>query len=312
MKSTIVNRKSKISQLPLKLAILVIVIFGLLVTGIVLWTPDKIENHTGKLRSDDINARRNAPGMPAQPASNKIRDRITPPDGFKRVAVHSGSFGEYLRNLDLKPGRPPVLLYNGEKKHNQDAHYAVIDMDVGKKNLQQCADAVIRLRAEYLYQAKRFEDIHFNFTSGDCADFTEWAGGFRPVVNGNSVTWKKKADPDSSYKSFRKYLETVFMYAGTASLAKELNRTDIKNVHTGDVFIRGGFPGHAVVVVDMAEDVRGSRVFLLAQSYMPAQDIHILKNPADSKLSPWYRCDFSGKLPTPEWEFSKNELYRFR
>ncbi len=33
MNSTIENRKSKISQLPLKLTILVIVIFGLLVTG---------------------------------------------------------------------------------------------------------------------------------------------------------------------------------------------------------------------------------------------------------------------------------------
>ena len=51
----------------------------------------------------------------------------------------------------------------------------------------------------------------------------------------------------------------------------------------GDVFIKGGFPGHAVVVLDMAENDRtGQRVFLLAQSYMPAQDIHIMKNPTNA------------------------------
>jgi len=48
-------------------------------------------------------------------------------------------------------------------------------------------------------------------------------------------------------------------------------------------------PGHAVIVVDMAEDAKGQRAFLLAQSYMPAQDIHILKNPMDADLSPWCR-----------------------
>jgi len=40
--------------------------------------------------------------------------------------------------------------------------------------------------------------------------------------------------------------------------------------------IRAGSPGHAMLVVDVAEDERGRRIYLLAQSYMPAQDIHIV------------------------------------
>jgi hypothetical protein len=40
-----------------------------------------------------------------------------------------------------------VLLYNGAPKFRQDVHAAVIDIDVGTRDLQQCADATMRLRA---------------------------------------------------------------------------------------------------------------------------------------------------------------------
>ena len=67
-----------------------------------------------------------------------------------------------------------------------------------------------------------------------------------------------------------------------------------------------------VIVVDMAINRKeGKVIFLLAQSYMPAQDIHILKNPGNSQLSPWYSTDFGDKLVTPEWEFTRDDLMRF-
>lgn len=52
------------------------------------------------------------------------------------------------------------------------------------------------------------------------------------------------------------------------------------------------------------------RVFLLLQSYMPAQEIHVLRNPADA-ASPWYRAASSGPLETPEWSFRHENLRRF-
>lgn len=78
----------------------------------------------------------------------------------------------------------------------------------------------------------------------------------------------------------------------------------------GDVFIQGGFPGPAVLVVDVAEDAKGRRVFLLSQSYMPAQEIHVLKNPNDPS-NPWYSAEDSGDLETPEWVFKRKSLKRF-
>lgn len=102
------------------------------------------------------------------------------------------------------------------------------------------------------------------------------------------------------------------MYAGTASLAKELDKVGIEDAQIGDVLIQGGHPGHAVIIVDQVVDtLSGDARFLLAQSYMPAQDLQILLNPTDSEISPWYELK-AGEIVTPEWLFSSNDLMRFR
>jgi hypothetical protein len=241
-----------------------------------------------------------------------LKLRISPPEGYERIPVQSGSFAHWLRNLPLKPGKPPVFLYDGTKKGNQSIHWAVINIDTGEEDLQQCADAIIRLRAEYLYEIKKYTEIHFNFTSGDTAAFTKWANGYRPIIKNNKVTWKKSGNIDNSYKNFRKYLHKVFIYAGTYSLRREMKRRPLKDMQIGDLFIEEGFPGHAVFIVDMAINKEsGEKIFLLAQSYMPAQDIHILINPNNQNLSPWYELAFNGELITPEWIFKKSDLHSF-
>ena len=55
----------------------------------------------------------------------------------------------------------------------------------------------------------------------------------------------------------------------------------------------------------------GKKIFLLAQSYMPAQDIHVLVNPMDENLSPWYEVNEENKILTPEYLFYRNELKRW-
>ena len=107
-------------------------------------------------------------------------------------------------------------------------------------------------------------------------------------------------------------MNRVFSYAGTYSLQKELNQQKIQYLSIGDVFIQGGFPGHAVLIVDLAANpATGQKIFLLIQSYMPAQDIHILKNPGNSKWSPWFSVDFGEELVTPEWTFHRGDLRTF-
>ncbi len=251
------------------------------------------------------------PWLASGEARPGIAERIAPPRGAERIALAADDFGEWLRQLPLLPGTPDVLLFDGSPKHDQTAHVAVLDLDVGERDLQQCADAVIRLRAEWLRASGRADAIGFRFTSGDLARWSAWRTGERPVVLGRFVRWFRRAGPDDSDASFRAYLDTVFRYAGSASLEGELMPVEAESaVLPGDVFIQGGHPGHAVLVVDVAADpTTARRYFLLAQSYMPAQQVHVLRNPA--RADAWYVAGAPGPLVTPEWVFPPRSLRRF-
>ena len=104
------------------------------------------------------------------------------------------------------------------------------------------------------------------------------------------------------------------MYSGSYSLKKELHPVEaLKLIDIGNVFIQGGFPGHAIIVLDMAKSLNDNQIaILLAQSYMPAQDIHILVNENNHDISPWYIVGQCDKLYTPEWTFDWSDLYEYK
>jgi hypothetical protein len=240
-----------------------------------------------------------------------VLERIAVPEGFQRVKLEEGSFGEYLRNLPLKPHGWEVHYYDGSVKPGK-VYEAVIDMDIGNRDLMQCADSIIRLRAEYLYSRGLYDRISFNFTNGFKADYSSWMQGNRIKVKGNDVSWYRQEDASNDYKSFRSYLDTVITYAGTLSLSKEMKKVEIDDMRPGDVFIKGGSPGHCEIVLDMAENAEtGEKLFILAQGYMPAQEMHIVKNPRNNTGNPWYSTDFGDELDTPEWSFTRDQLMRF-
>jgi hypothetical protein len=220
---------------------------------------------------------------PASPErSDTVEDRFAPPDGTRRIAADG--FGAWLRRLPLLPDGAPVHLFDGTLKPRQDVHAAVVDIDVGSRDLQQCADAVMRLRAEYLRAQKKAVVFH-----PDPGKPTElrWNGG-----------------------DFKKFLVRLFAEAGTASLAAEMRPVGNSAIAPGDVLIQAGYPGHAVLVLDAAE-ASGRRWLLLGQSYMPAQQFHVLKNPTGGV---WYDAaalDGAG-LVTPEWRpFLRRDARRF-
>ncbi|MGN6492940.1 MAG: DUF4846 domain-containing protein [Agriterribacter sp.] len=211
------------------------------------------------------------------------------PEGYTRVKDTLLSFTCWLRNVKLKPDRT-VYLYNGAKKRNQSAQYAVLDIPLGKKDLQQCADAVMRLRAQYLYDNKRYAEINFFDNAG------------------TSYPYKGKRDS----LQFERYLERVFARCGTASLERQLHKVDqLKHLLPGNVLIKGGSPGHAVLVMDVATNASGKKICLLAQSYMPAQDMHILINPIQTALGAWYEVNDYHSIVTPEWTFEPASLKRW-
>lgn len=234
---------------------------------------------------------------------------IPPPAGYHRVAQPKESFATWLRGIHLKKDTH-VRLYNGSLKRNQEAQFAVLDISVGDKDLQQCADAVMRLRSEYLFSQKRYREMDFVSTSGSRFNYDQWAAGRHYRQNGENLVVAQAASLDPASRAcFNPWLQLVFTYCGTLSLEKQLLPETYNQMQIGDVFIKGGSPGHAMLVVDMAEDDAGHRIYMLAQSYMPAQDIHIVKNPEETNSDPWYRIEPTrSEVATPEWTFKTSQL----
>jgi hypothetical protein len=246
------------------------------------------------------------------PEGKTIGTRFNPPSGYHRIAANAGSYTAFLRNLPLKPHGASVHYYDGGVKESAGIYAAVLDLDIGNKDLQQCADAVMRIRAEYLFSAGRPDDIHFRLTNGFLADFTKWAQGYRVALAGNNASWQKIAPAASDHRTLRAYLDFVYAYAGSLSLSKELKPVSWPDMQPGDVLIIGGSPGHAETVMDMAADEKGHKVFLLSQSYMPAQDIQILENPSNADISPWYSLKGAPyTIRTPQYDFTTADLKRW-
>ncbi|SDD16464.1 DUF4846 domain-containing protein [Niabella drilacis] len=250
--------------------------------------------------------------VPASVSSNpRSVSAIAPPPGYIRNAPPVAGFGFYLTHLELKNSNT-VFLFNGAPKSNQQAQYAVLDISVGDKDLQQCADAVMRLRAEYLFAAKRFEQIRFQSGDGCWISYSDWMKGTRYRLSGRKLVAVRGKPVAPAHSSLLQYLGIVFAYCGTATLPASLYKKQIADMQPGDVLLKPGAPGHAVIVMDMAQNEKKEKIYLLAQSYMPAQDIHILKNPSRPHSSPWYTLNDSHRIPTPEWTFYSNQLYGWK
>ncbi len=246
-------------------------------------------------------------------AISTVVDSIPVPAGFLRVAVAPGSFGEWLRHLPLKPADSGVVLHDGRPVADHGTVAAVIDIDVGRNDLQQCADAVMRLRAEYLFSRRLTGLIGFELYSGERYRFVAYAEGRTPVPSGERIAWRSGPPRDSSHASLRRWLDIVYGFASTRSLAHELRPVDDPaDAAIGDVFIHPGAPGHAVIVVDLAVDpTDGRKLALLAQSSTPARDVHVLRNTLEPSLGAWFELIEGRPLITPGRAFGPNELRRF-
>lgn len=230
------------------------------------------------------------------------------------VRPYNSDYAQWLLRRELFPDGYATHYYNGGEKRNKVAA-GVLKYDlVGSfskgvekpSDLQQCADACIRLRAEYLWEKKMYDQIHFKNAPGFVFSYKKWAEGYRVHFDKKwNASWSKDAGVDYGYTTFRKYLSLVFMYCGTATLAKELQKVKPTEVQPGDILILGGSPGHALTVMDVERNKKTGKIrVMFSQSYMPAQEIEILANSGDGN-SPWFEIDLtkSSVIETPEWDF---------
>lgn len=248
-------------------------------------------NQSGALSYDSVSMVESTPMI--NDFGKTILERFDPPIGYNRVELKAGSFGEYLRTLTLKPEGAPARMYDGKIKPNHNIYVSVVDMPISPRDLQSSADAVIRLKSEYLFAKKDFDKIAFH-ANKEKFSFSEFSNG------------------DTSKSMFQEYLDYVMEKVSTPSFCDDLVPVKLKDIQVGDIFIQRNNPnGHAVVVVDLVKNSEGKKLFLLAQSYQPAQEIQIISNPSRDDISPWYETK-EGQMLTPEWRFLTSDLMRFK
>lgn len=242
-----------------------------------------------------------------------INTRIATPQGYTRISPAQATFSYYIHNYKLKPFKAQVINYDGNPYWYQAGHVGVLDVPVPSNGLQQCADALIRIRSEYLWNTNRKDEIGFKFTSGHYCSWIKYALGYRPKINGNKVTFSKTAAVNHSKENFYKYLNLIYTYAGTYSLSQELIKVpDLENVQVGDMVVYPGFPGHIMMVGDIAQNDKGERLFMFFQGNTPAQSVHMIKNTSHISINPWYSLDGKQSLETPLYTFDSFTWVRFK
>jgi hypothetical protein len=217
------------------------------------------------------------------------------------------SWQQFLQKLPTSEA--PVLDYRGKKVSDGAKAAATITYDVGSRDLQQCADALMRIRAEYLFEQKRYADIKFHFVSGDLYSFSSYQKGIRPTFKSGKVVMKKTADSSAvTHTSLRKYLDIVYTYASTISLAKEL--IPATTITVGTVIVSPGSPGHCFMIVDEKTE-KGKKYFKLVEGYTPAQTIYVLKNTLNPSLGFWHELEAGKPIETASYYFGSYKMGRF-
>ena len=154
--------------------------------------PDKPKSEKDSIKTEAFE--------PINPKGNIVMTRFNTPEGYNRESLDSNSFAAFLQHLPLKKDGSPLYTFNGSLKPNQNTHLAVVDWPIyGCKN-HQCADAVMRLRAQYLFDQKRFDEINFFKGINNNRSYINDLNGRTPTVEN---LWK--------------HLLYVFAMAGTAS-----------------------------------------------------------------------------------------------
>jgi hypothetical protein len=253
-------------------------------------------------------------------ATDRLDGRFKAPAGFTRVQNEEGSFGAFLRTLPLLPEGALVVDYRGRPLYNAGHHpsvVSIVDLDIGDKDLQHCADVIVRLHAEWRF-GKGERDMTYRAVSGQPLSYRGYAAGDRAVPEGTRISMQRMAGAHNAddHVFFRGWLTDVFNWVGTASLERDATKViGIADVRPGDFFVKSGSPfGHSVLILDVAKDTKGRTALLLGQSFMPAQSFQILKPASPSADGGvWFVVDAGDiAVDTPFWPaFPMGSLRRF-
>ena len=250
-------------------------------------------------------------------SGTSISSMIQVPQDFIRPPFPATSLQSYLQTLPVKSYNSKVIKYDGYEKHF-NCYAAVLQTDLEiTEDLIHGEHIIQYLRAQFLYKSEKYDMINYSYDDNRSLSFDQWGAGARFVWQDTIYVLDTIAAENYSYESFQKYMNTIFQNSSTNSIAMDTRNIDYSELSIGDVLVQPKDfrnRGHAVFVVDMAvHPSTGEKLVLLAQGYMPSQDLHILKNTLEPEISPWYRVnDESPYFATAQWTFRQKHARRFK
>ncbi len=218
------------------------------------------------------------------------------PAGYHRITVMPQSFAGFLRRLPLHTGRKAVRDYRGQifKNVADSTVAAIVNLHIRGKKLEQCMDIIQRLYAEFCLQTAREDSIRFLLPDRSILSWKDWKQGWRPQRKSEMFPLKKNARPDRSRRNFEAYLWEIFYYSGTQTAYFGLQKVEPQNIRIGDLIIKQGRRGHAVILLDLAENDVGDKKGIFGQGDTPACEFYILKN---RDGLPWFDLNFNHVSP---------------
>ncbi len=237
-----------------------------------------------------------------------LAERLATPPGFSRIAVPKGSFAEWLRHMPVLAEGSPVKTARGRivlaGDHPNLA--AVIVLQPHRRGLLNSANMMIRLKAEHAWSAGDVERLGFHFTSGQTLRWRSWTRGLRPLRDAAGVRFIRTEAAGDGREQFCRYLETLFGHTSNTSLLDDTRPAMDRTLAVGDIFLRPGRDGHAVMILDVATDSRGGVRVLLGQGGSPVRTFHVLRSDGGSAWFPISRSQ--GLVLAGEAEFTMNDL----
>jgi hypothetical protein len=226
---------------------------------------------------------------------NSLERRLRTPEGYSRITLaDSQEYGRWLRGIPLKPQDTPVLAFDGRLVKPADRISGIVDLNVASPYCQ-CADMAIRLRAEFFWSSGRIGKIAFRSLSGQRISMQDWLqGSYHVSTGGDRIDFYPGEVRPASRREFEDYLEFVWRFANSRSLARDLTKVPEEDLAPGDMYIQpapyGGL-GHLSLILDIAEDGRGGRIFLWAYGFVPAQNLHLPLPGEGNGVGEWYTLE---------------------
>lgn len=214
---------------------------------------------------------------------------------YKRIEIEKNSFAEYLRNLPLKEKGSDVINYRGGIfKSSSDTSVAyVVNMNIMGRRLEQCMDILVRLYAEYLWSVKQIDSLILPLPGGYWLQWSDWRSGLRPVFNGIKMKMQRSIQHANLEKNYQSYLNIIYNESHTQQFFYAYQSLRRENVQIGDIIIKKGTKGHAVMIVDLAKNKEGELIALIGNGDTPACQLFLLNYKVDK---PWIPLKFDQEI----------------